>query len=146
MKAPERAEELMLAQRTMTKDSPEAMLASGAVKAVISAQDIQALREQLATLVLRDELAGYLVDIVRATRQHESVMVGAGPRATQSLMMAARACAAIAGRDFVIPDDIKTMAVPVLEHRVILRPEFEIEGLSVGEVIQQILQQIAVPR
>jgi MoxR-like ATPase len=61
-------------------------------------------------------------------------------------MMAARACAAIAGRDFVIPDDIKTMAVPVLEHRVILRPEFEIEGLSVGEVIQQILQQIAVPR
>ena len=60
--------------------------------------------------------------------------------------MAARASAAIAGRDFVTPDDIKTMAVPVLEHRVILRPEFEIEGLSVPEVIQQILQQIAVPR
>jgi MoxR-like ATPases len=146
MKAPERDEELRLAQRTMTKDAPEAMLAGGAVRAVISAQDLQALREQLAGLTLRDELVAYLVDIVRATRQHESVLVGAGPRATQSLIMAARASAAIAGRDFVTPDDIKTMAVPVLEHRVILRPEFEIEGLSVPEVIQQILQQIAVPR
>jgi MoxR-like ATPase len=74
------------------------------------------------------------------------VLVGAGPRATQSLIMAARAYAAISGQDFVTPDDIKAMAVPVLEHRLILRPEFEIEGLSVPEVIEQILQQIAVPR
>jgi len=146
MKAPERDEELRLAQRTMTKEAPETMLASGVVRAVINAQDLQTFREQLAGLTLRDELAAYLVDIVRATRQHESVLVGAGPRATQSLIMAARAFAAIAGRDFVTPDDIKAMAVPVLEHRVILRPEFEIEGLSVPEVIQQILQQIAVPR
>jgi MoxR-like ATPase len=146
MKAPERDEELRLAQRTMTKDAPEAMLAGGAIRPVINAQDLLALREQLAGLTLRDELVAYLVDIVRATRQHESVLVGAGPRATQSLIMAARASAAIAGRDFVTPDDIKAMAVPVLEHRVILRPEFEIEGLSVPEVIQQILQQIAVPR
>jgi MoxR-like ATPase len=146
MKAPERDEELRLAQRTMTKDAPEATLAGGAVRPVINAQDLLALREQLAGLTLRDELVAYLVDIVRATRQHESVLVGAGPRATQSLIMAARASAAIAGRDFVTPDDIKAMAVPVLEHRVILRPEFEIEGLSVPEVIQQILQQIAVPR
>jgi MoxR-like ATPase len=146
MKAPERAEELLLAQRTMTEEAPEAMLASGAVRAVISAQDLKELREQLALVVMRDELVAYLVDIVRATRQHESVMVGAGPRATQALMMAGRAYAAMAGRDFVTPDDIKIMTVPVLEHRVILRPEFEIEGLSVAEVIQQILQQIAVPR
>ena len=60
--------------------------------------------------------------------------------------MAARARAALSGRDFVTPDDIKEMALPVLEHRLILRPEFEIEGLTVAEVIQQILQQIAVPR
>ena len=146
MKAPERAEELALAQRTMTKEAPEALLASGAVQSVIKAGDLQELREQLGTLVLREELVSYLVDIVRATREHESVLVGAGPRATQSLLMAARAYAAISGRDFVIPDDIKAMAIPVLEHRVILRPEFEIEGLSVAEVIQQILQQIAVPR
>jgi len=61
-------------------------------------------------------------------------------------MMAARANAVMTGRDFVTPDDIKQMAQPVLEHRIILRPEFEIEGLSVAEVIQQILQQVAVPR
>jgi MoxR-like ATPase len=74
------------------------------------------------------------------------VLVGAGPRATQSLIMATRAFAAMSGRDFVTPDDVKTMAPAVLEHRLILRPEFEIEGLTVSEVIQQILQQIAVPR
>ena len=61
-------------------------------------------------------------------------------------MMAARANAVISERDFVTPDDVKLMAQPVLEHRLILRPEFEIEGLTVGEVIQQILQQVAVPR
>jgi MoxR-like ATPase len=87
-----------------------------------------------------------LVDVIRTTRQHESVLVGAGPRATQSLLMAVRASAALSGRDFVTPDDIKSMAPPVLEHRLILRPEFEIEGLSVSEVVQQVLQQVAVPR
>jgi MoxR-like ATPase len=146
MKAPDRAEELSLAQRTMTKDAPETLLANGAVRTVIQPQDLQELRQVLATVLIRDELIGYLVDIVRATRQHESVLVGAGPRATQSLIMAARACAAMSGRDFVTPDDIKAMALPVLEHRLILRPEFEIEGLTVSEVVQQILQQIAVPR
>jgi MoxR-like ATPase len=146
MKAPERAEELALAQRTLGKESPEAILNSGAVQAVIKAHDLLELRQQLGGIVMREELAGYLVDIVRGTRQHESVLVGAGPRGTQSLMLACRAYAAMSGRDFVTPDDIKTMAVPVLEHRVILRPEFEIEGLGVPEVLQQILQQIAVPR
>jgi MoxR-like ATPase len=146
MTAPDRSEELALAQRTMTKEAPEALLAGGAVRAVLAADDLAHLREELGEVLIRDELMGYLVDVVRATRQHESVLVGAGPRATQSLLMAARAYAAIGGRDFVTPDDIKAMAVPVLEHRLILRPEFEIEGLSVPEVIQQILQQIAVPR
>jgi MoxR-like ATPase len=146
MKAPERAEELALAQRTLGRESPEALLAGGAVQAVIKPEDIASLRQQLEAIVMREELTGYLVDIVRATRQHESILVGAGPRATQSLMLASRAYAAVSGRDFVTPDDIKGMAVPVLEHRLILRPEFEIEGLGTVEVIQQILQQIAVPR
>jgi MoxR-like ATPase len=95
---------------------------------------------------MRDELTGYLVDIVRATRQHESILVGAGPRATQSLMLACRAYAAVSGRDFVTPDDIKGMAEAVLEHRLILRPEFEIEGLTIEEVVARILEQVAVPR
>ena len=146
MAAPGREDELALAKRTMTEEAPERLLAAGAVKPVIQAAELAALREQLGLIVLRDELTAYLVDIVRATRAHESVLVGGGPRATQSLLMAARACAAMSGRDFVTPDDIKAMAQPVLEHRLILRPEFEIEGLTVVEVIQQILQQIAVPR
>jgi MoxR-like ATPase len=146
MKAPERAEELTLAQRTMTREAPETVLLSGTVQPVIQAGELAALRDGMAQLVIREELIGYLVDVVRATRQHESVLVGAGPRATQALIMAARANAAVSGRDFVTPDDIKTMAVPVLEHRLILRPEFEIEGLGVVEVIQQVLQQVAVPR
>jgi MoxR-like ATPase len=146
MQAPDRAEELNLAQRTMTSTAPEALLASGAVQPVLKGTDFLALREQLGAIVMGDELIGYAVDIVRATRQHESVLVGAGPRASQSLIMGGRAQAALAGRDFVTPDDVKALAPPVLEHRLILRPEFEIEGLSVPEVIQQILQQIAVPR
>jgi MoxR-like ATPase len=146
MRAPEREEELALAQRTMTNEAPEVLLASGAVKPVVQPGELVKLREGMSQLVIREELIGYLVDIVRASRQHESVLVGAGPRATQALIMASRASAAISGRDFVTPDDVKSMAVPVLEHRLILRPEFEIEGLSVVEVIQQILQQVAVPR
>jgi MoxR-like ATPase len=146
MGAPGRDEEFLLAQRMLGNESPEATLASGAVQRVINAEDLAAMRGELQGITIREELVAYIVDIVRATRQHESVLVGAGPRATQSLLLAARAHAAIALRDFVTPDDIKAMTVPVLEHRLILRPEFEIEGLSVSEVIQRILQEIAVPR
>ena len=98
MGPPERAEELILAQRTMTKDAPETLLNQNAVQPVIKAEDLAGLREILATLVIRDELIAYLVDVVRATRSHESVLVGAGPRATQALIMASRAYAAISGR------------------------------------------------
>ncbi|HSY42539.1 MAG TPA: MoxR family ATPase [Candidatus Acidoferrum sp.] len=146
MAPPDRAEELSLAQRTMTKDAPETLLTQGVVQPVIKAEDLVELRGGLAAITLREELIAYLVDIVRATRTHESILVGAGPRATQSLIMAARAYAAISGRDFATPDDVKIMTPAVLEHRLILRPEFEIEGLTAQEVIQQILQQIAVPR
>jgi MoxR-like ATPase len=121
-------------------------LASGAVQPVITAEALARMRGELGNIVVRDELVAYLVDLIRATRKHESVLVGAGPRATQSLLLAGRAFAAISGRDFVTPDDIKTMATPVLEHRLILRPEFEIEGVSVNEVIQKVLEQVAVPR
>ncbi len=146
MSPPDRSEELALAQRTMTPQAPEAMLAAGVVQPVIQNGDLAALREQLAGVLIREELAGYVVDLVRATRQHEAVLVGAGPRATQALIMGARAAAAISGRDFVTPDDVKAMALPVLEHRLILRPEFEIEGLTVAEVVDRVLQLVAVPR
>jgi MoxR-like ATPase len=146
MTIPEREEELDLARRMLGKDSPEAALAAGGVRQVLTAEVLAALRAQLDTVVVRDELLAYIVDLMRASRKHESVLVGPGPRATQCLLLASRAAAAIAARDFVTPDDIKAMALPVLEHRLILRPEFEIEGMTVAEVIQKILQQVAVPR
>jgi MoxR-like ATPase len=146
MNIPEREDELTLAKRMLGKDSPEASLAAGGVKQVLTAEVLAALRAQLEIVTVRDELLAYIVDLLRSARKHESVLVGAGPRATQSLLLASRAAAAIAGRDFVTPDDIKAMATPVLEHRLILRPEFEIEGVTVAEVIQKILQQVAIPR
>ncbi len=82
---------------------------------------------------------------MRRTRTHESVLVGAGPRATQALVAGSRARAALDGRDFVTPDDVKVMAIPVLEHRLILRPEFEIEGLTAAEAVQKIIETVTVP-
>jgi MoxR-like ATPase len=146
MPSPERADELTLAQRTMGTDSPEETLARGEVQACVAAEDLSALRLTLNDVLIREELVAYLVDVVRKTRSHESVLVGAGPRATQSLLLASRSFAAIQNRDFVTPDDIREMAKPVLEHRLILRPEFEIEGLGVNEVVDKILADIPVPR
>jgi MoxR-like ATPase len=146
MNCPSRDEELSLAQRMLGSDSPEETLASGAVQTVITAAELIKARALLKQITVREELVAYIVDVVRETRQHDGVLVGAGPRASQALILASRAKAVIEGRDFVTPDDVKEMAVPVFEHRLILRPEFEIEGLTVPEVIGGILQEIAVPR
>jgi MoxR-like ATPase len=146
MRAPEREEELLLARRMLGAGSPEATLAAGGVQPVITGPALVQLRGELAGITVREELLAYLVDVIRASRTHESVLVGAGPRATQALLLASRAFAALAGRDFVTPDDVKTMAGPVLEHRLMLRPEYEIEGVTVAEVIARILQEVAVPR
>ncbi len=146
MDPPERDEELVLAQRMLDETAPEAVLASGAVQPVIGAEDLARLRHALNGIVMREELIAYAVDLVRGTRNNDSVLIGAGPRATQSLLLASRAQAAISGRDFVTPDDVKLMAVPVFEHRLILRPEYEIEGVTAVEVINKVLEQAAVPR
>lgn len=146
MPYPSREEELCLAQQMLGKGSPEALLANNVVQTVVTAEQLQSIRHGLEYMVVREELLAYLVDIVRHTRQHESVFIGAGPRATQALLLASRAYAALEGRDFVTPDDVKTMALPVLEHRLVLRPEFEIEGLTVPEVIRSILAARPVPQ
>jgi MoxR-like ATPase len=143
---PDRGEELALAGRMLGAQSPEAMLDNGSVQKVIPAEDLGRLREELRSVVVREELIGYIVDIIAGTRRHESLLVGAGPRATQALLLASRARAALDGRDFVTPDDIKSMAPAVLEHRLILRPDYEIEGLTVPEVIQGVLRNVGVPR
>lgn len=143
---PDRNEELSLANRMLGIASPEAVLESGEVRQVLTADRILALRQALQGVTVREELVAYVVDMVRATREHEAVLVGAGPRATQSLILASRARAALDSRDFVTPDDVRTLAEPVLGHRLILRPEFEIEGLTIGELIGRVLEAVPVPR
>ena len=146
MDTPDRDEELSLANRMLGSDAPEEVLSKGQVAQVIDGRKLDALKQELEGITVREELAGYIVDLVRKTRDHQGLLVGAGPRATQALLLASRAFAVIDARDFVTPDDIKYMAIPVLEHRLILRPEYEIEGLTVKEVIREILQEITVPR
>ena len=146
MPTPDRDSELLLAQRMLGSNSPEEALAAGVVEAVVTAEDLVALRQSLEGITVREELVAYVVDVVRATRQNDSVLVGAGPRATQALLLASRATAALGGRDFVTPDDVKSLTEAVLGHRIVLRPEYEIEGVTVTEVIGKILEQVAVPR
>ena len=146
MNPPEREDEIQLAARMLSSESPERTLASGAVSPVLGPGEIGEAASVLEQVAVRPELLAYIVDLVRATRQHESVLVGGGPRATQALLLASRAYAALQGQDFVTPDDIRFMAVPTLEHRVILRPEFEVEGLKTSEVIERVFRSVAVPR
>jgi MoxR-like ATPase len=143
---PGRDDELNLATRMLGSESPEAVLESGAVNQVLSADRIATLRGALHGVTVREEIVAYIVDLVRATREHESVLVGAGPRATQSLILASRARAALDMRDFVTPDDVRALAEPVLGHRLVLRPEFEIEGLTITELIARVLEAVPVPR
>ncbi len=146
MEAPNREDELELAGRMLGGNSPEAVLLRGEVQPVLQEADLASMRACLDLVSLRPELMQYLVDVIRMTRAHESILAGGGPRATQALLLASRALAAIEERDFVTPDDVRTMARPVLEHRLILRPESEIEGVTAGEVIHEILQKVPVPR
>ena len=143
---PAREAELELATRLLGGRAPEAVLDAGEVQPVVAAADLAALRRTLDLITFRPELVGYGLDLVRATRSHESALVGAGPRATQALLLAARARAALEGRDYVTPDDVRAMCVPVLEHRITVRPEYEIEGLTSREVVERVLQSVAVPR
>ena len=145
MNCPERDDEVTLARRMLGDDAPESVLMTQ-VKPAISSEDLLKARRVFQQVDVRDELIGYLVDLVGKTRTDERVLVGAGPRATQAMLLGARAMASLEGRDYVTPDDVKAIALPVLEHRLILRPEYEIEGVTVAEVIQHILTGVAVPR
>ncbi len=145
MSWPERGEEFELADRMLGTNAPETSLEGGEVEPVLAGQ-LDSLRSCVAAVIAQPELVQYAVDVVRATRSHENVLLGAGPRATQALVLASRARAALAGRDFITPDDVRTMARPVLEHRLILRPESEVEGVRPSEIIEQIFGEVRVPR
>jgi len=105
-----------------------------------------AMRQVVQQIRASDAILDYIVDLVRATRERPSIAFGASPRAATMLTIASRAYAALAGRDYVLPDDIKALAVPALRHRLVLAPGAEIEGLTTEAVVRQILDQVPVPR
>jgi len=146
MHPPEREDEILLADKMLGKDAPEAVLASGSVDAVLTPDRMVELRGALQAIDVRAEIRQYVVDLVRHTRQHDAILVGGGPRATQALLLSARGHAAVDGRDFVTPDDVRSMAVPAVAHRLVVRPEYEIEGVSLTEVVERVLREVPVPR
>jgi MoxR-like ATPase len=143
---PSGEDELALGRRSLGNDAPESVLLRGDVTACLTEADLTGLRQALGTVQVSDALVDYAVQVVRRTRADDAVLVGAGPRATQSLLWAARAWAGLSGRDFVSPDDIRSIALPVLEHRLLLRPESELEGVRATEVLDRILHEVPVPR
>lgn len=103
-------------------------------------------RAAVAQLRLSDEMVDYVVDLVRATRNHPSISHGASPRGANMLATASRALAALRGRDFVIPDDVKLLFTPAMRHRVVLGPGAEVEGATTDAVLAQVLHSVAAPR
>ncbi|WP_269513720.1 AAA family ATPase [Brevundimonas subvibrioides] len=116
------------------------------VTAVADRATIDAAVATVAGVRLTDEVTGYIVDLVRATRESADTDTGASPRAGAMLAVAARARAALDGRDYVIPDDVKVLAVPTLRHRLLLSPAAEIEGRKVDQVLSSLVEQVAAPR
>ncbi|HXE35615.1 MAG TPA: MoxR family ATPase [Verrucomicrobiae bacterium] len=143
---PDAQEEKELAMRVAAGEAPERRLAEDLRVPVLQPGELEQLRAATSQVRISEAICSYIVNVARQTRQHASVWVGAGPRATLALLSASRALAALEERDFVIPEDVKTLAVPVLEHRIVLRPEFEMEGVEIREVINAVLEAVEVPR
>ena len=114
--------------------------------AVTNSSTLAQVRDEVAHISLSDPLIDYIVDVIRATREHSSLEVGASTRAANMLAAASRAFAVLCGRDFVIPDDIKFLALPVLRHRLTLSPSAEIEGLTADRILREVLDQTPAPR
>ena len=116
------------------------------IRPVMSAHEVLEIQDTVSKVIVEDKVTRYIVEIVDKTRTWHSVTVGASPRASVALLVAARTMAACRGRDFVTPDDVKEICPWVLRHRIRLRPEAEIEGSNADQVIQHILENVEVPR
>jgi MoxR-like ATPase len=116
------------------------------VEPVMTAAELLALRRSVAAVHVEPAVRDYVTRIVRSTREEPSFALGASPRAGVALFLASRAEALLAGRDFVTPDDVKSLALPVLRHRVMLTPEAEVEGMTADERISALLQTLPAPR
>lgn len=116
------------------------------VTKVLSAKEIFEYRTLVQSIIVEPKLVEFIARIVNETRNNPALYLGASPRASLSILRAAKASAALKGRDFVTPEDIKEMAGPVLRHRIILTPEKEMEGITPDELIENILKSVEVPR
>ncbi|MFQ3611622.1 MAG: MoxR family ATPase [Fimbriimonadales bacterium] len=124
---------------------PDRLEAAG-IQPVMDAETLEQVRQTVRAVRVEPEVRDYILQIVRRTRQNEFLLVGASPRAGIALMNVSKALAMMRGREFVTPDDVKQMALPVLRHRVILKPESEVEGLSADRIVVSLLEAVPVPR
>lgn len=116
------------------------------IKGVFNATDLQKVQDLVAQVKIEDQILKYISQITDKTRNHAKLYLGGSPRASLSMMKASKAFAAIRGRDFVIPDDVQFVAPHVLNHRLILTPEAEMEGMTTEDLIKEIIQEVEVPR
>ncbi|MBH5134782.1 AAA family ATPase [Streptomyces sp. NPDC048405] len=142
---PTRQDEIDVLTRHAAGFNPRDLHAAG-VRPVASAADLEAARAEAAKTTVSPEITAYVVDICRATRESPSLTLGVSPRGATALLSTARAWAWLTGRDYVTPDDVKALALPTLRHRVQLRPEAEMEGVTADSVINAILAHVPVPR
>ncbi|WP_345660127.1 MoxR family ATPase [Streptomyces venetus] len=142
---PSRQDEIDVLTRHAGGFDPRDLHAAG-VRPVAGPADLAAARAAVAKTTISPEITAYVVDICRATRESPSLTLGVSPRGATALLATARAWAWLTGRDYVIPDDVKALALPTLRHRVQLRPEAEMEGVTADSVINAILAHVPVPR
>lgn len=116
------------------------------VKSIITEDKLEEYRLKAADVYVEENLISYITQIVNNTRNNSSLYLGASPRASLSILVSAKAKAAINGKDFITPDDIKFVAPHVLKHRVVLTPEKEMEGVSPSEIVNEIIEKIEIPR
>jgi MoxR-like ATPase len=140
----ENAEQEML--RAWDRGFKAGDLSTAQIQPVATVADIVQARAYLPSVTVEAKIIGYITTLVRRTREHRQFTLGASPRATVAMLQASKALALIRGRDFVIPDDIKAVALPVLRHRVLLRPEAEIEGTGPDRVLSSLMEGVEVPR
>ncbi len=116
------------------------------VEAMLSEEEVLEAQRLCESIYIAEELCDYIADIVQATRNHPGIYLGASPRASLALLRASKACALISGRSFTTPEDIQAMAYPVLNHRILLNSERELDGIEPEQMIREILERISVPR
>ncbi len=142
---PDQAEESRMVSSVTNQQTGDQLNLSN-VNAVASPETILALQQMAANVRADAQVIEYAVSLVRATRNWQGLSIGAGPRGSISLIRAARAEALIQQRDFITPDDVKAIALPVLRHRVSLAPEMELEGFSTDQILHAVMQSIDAPR